>query len=140
MTPNLAPCHHSSDRAPPVRLTSEVRGFITGQAETNGSSYLYVRDYRNRDIKVRVREPGLAHDMAAYVNDGMVSMQVDGQWERTEDGWLPRYGEGEVRSFLALDMTSSLADSLDLITSMAADGWNALDDPIAAWKAIRGCE
>jgi hypothetical protein len=140
MAAYLAPSTCATEYMPPVRLKSEVRGFITERDETGDSSYLYVRDYRQRHMKLRVREAALAHEITRHIKEGMLSMQVEGYWERTENGWLPCYGECEVRSFIALDMNCSLADSLDLLTSMAAEGWNALDDPIAAWKDIRGCE
>lgn len=43
------------------------------------------------------------------------------------------------RSFTPLK-TTPLADILDAITAPAASGWHSLDNPIAEWKKLRGCE
>lgn len=140
MVANLTSATYAAAYVPPIRLTREVRGFVTDCVQDGCNAYLHVRDSRDRDIKVRVRDAVLARDISPYVSDVMVSMEVEGYWKRTGEGWLPQYGECDVLSFTPLDMSSSIADALNLLTSVAADGWNELDDPIAAWKEIRGCE
>ncbi|WP_157006640.1 hypothetical protein [Luteibacter yeojuensis] len=124
---------------PRIHTTDEVRGTVTSLTKRGSSHHLHLCDFNLRNIRVLVRSDDLAAKLESRVQTGMVGVQVMGRWERTEAGWLPISDECEAISFVALK-EGSIADSLDLLTSIACDGWNALDDPIAEWKKLRGCE
>jgi hypothetical protein len=134
------PSHTDEFHILPFRLTDEIRGVVTGIVSVDELAFLHVRDFRGRIVCVRVQNSQLAQEIEPYVDGGMVSLQVEGTWERSDEGWLPRHAECEVLSFTPLRADGGIAAALDLITSIASKGWNELEDPIAAWKALRGCE
>ena len=122
-----------------VHHTGEVRGTITGLTRSGDTSYVHLRHYGSEVIRLRVRYKELGAELESHIQKGIVGLWVTGMWDSTEPGWLPRPDECYVVHLVTFRQ-STLSEGLDRLTAVAADGWNALDDPMAAWKALRGCE
>ncbi|UPG94111.1 hypothetical protein [Luteibacter aegosomatissinici] len=140
MVANLSEGLYVDEVLPDIRTSADVDGVVTRLVVCDEITHLYLRDYRDRELKLLVSDSTLACDIAPHIQDGLVRVVADGYWQRLKPyGWLPKQGACYARSFVVLK-TTPLAQILDEFTAIAADGWNALDDPMAAWKKLRGCK
>ncbi|HEY4093695.1 MAG TPA: hypothetical protein VGN46_19480 [Luteibacter sp.] len=133
--PDIDPHTH---QIPDLRLAKEVDCVVVGLTGDDNRARLRLRDYRNRFIDVRVDNADLIRELRPHLNMGRLRVLVDGPWERRTSYWFPKRGVCYARSFVKLK-TTDIAEILDRITQVAADGWNSLDDPMATWKEWRGC-
>jgi hypothetical protein len=140
MVANLSEAPYADDVLPDIRTSAEVDGVVTRLVVSDEVTHLYLRDYRDRELKLIVSDATIARGIAPHIQGGLVRVVADGYWQRLKPyGWLPKQGACHARSFVVLK-TTPLPQILDDFTAIAADGWNALDDPMAAWKELRGCE
>jgi hypothetical protein len=123
---------------PDIRTAADVDGTVTKLVVSNDVAHLYLRDHRGRNLKFLVSDMDLAQRLAEHVENDPIRIVAEGYWQRTRRGWLPKYGECNARSFVTLDRTG-IVELLDRFTALASRGWNAHENPIAAWKALRGC-
>jgi hypothetical protein len=98
---------------------------------------LHLRDDENRDINLVVKDMDLARRILEHFRRGIIRVQVDGYWERTSKGWIPKSGRCTVQGFEVLELLS-IRDTLNRMASVPDNGWDALSDPIATWKDLRG--
>jgi hypothetical protein len=127
-----------SHRMPDLHLAKEVDCVAVGLVGDDSRARLRLRDHRDRYIEVRVDDENLIREIRPHLDKGRLRVLIDGLWERRETHWLPKPGACCARSFIPLK-TTDIAEILDRITKVAADGWNSLDDPMMAWKEWRGC-
>jgi hypothetical protein len=124
---------------PNLRLTETIDGVVKGIVISDDVTHLYVQEVCGAEIKLIVEYSELAQAIAPHLQKECVRILVEGIWEPGRSGWLPQNGTCFARSFTPLK-TTPLADILDAITAPAASGWHSLDNPIAEWKKLRGCE
>jgi hypothetical protein len=124
---------------PDIRTAAEIDGVVANLVVTGDLAHLYLRDFRNRPVKLLVQDTELAERLADHIQKNPIRVLADGNWRRTSTGWLPKYGACHARSFATLDMTS-MVNLLDRFTNLACDSWNEHEDPIAAWKEWRDGE
>jgi hypothetical protein len=124
---------------PSIFQTDELQGIIMAVMRDDAGTYVRLRYAGDQDLAIRVRYCELADEMSSRVQSGMVSLVISGLWARTASGWLPVNDKSEAVHIIPLNGTT-VRETLDQITAVASAGWNALEDPIAAWKELRGCE
>jgi hypothetical protein len=139
MVANLAPPNYEADYLPPLFLTEELRGVIVGISQSNGQTYVQLRHERDQEIKLRVRYRELADEMSSRVHGEAVSVVISGYWERATMGWLPQPDHCDAVHLISFNSTR-MGDAPRRVLPEVSDGWGALDDPIAAWKELRGCD
>lgn len=139
MVANLETPRFQTGHFPSIFQTDELQGIIMAVMRTDAGAYARLRYAGDQDLAIRVRYRELADEMSSRVQSGMVRLVISGLWARTESGWLPVNDDSEAVHIIPLDGTS-VRQTLDQITAAASAGWDALEDPIAAWKELRGCE
>ena len=127
----------ANDDGPVIRQADTVDGMVTGLIGSDETMNLHLRDDHNRDINVIVRDEDLAMSILKHFRRGTIRVLVDGPWERTSEGWIPKASKCVVRSFELLE-PSSIRETLDHMASVPGNGWDGIDDPVAAWKELRG--
>lgn len=120
-----------------IQQEGEVDGVVTGMVGADDTMHLYLRDATSRDYRLVVRNEDLARRLLSHFRVGSVRVRVHGHWVRTEDGWMPESGKCTVDAFDVLDETP-LSDVLALATGHPQNGWAQMEDPAAAWRALRG--
>lgn len=120
-----------------IKKHGDVDGIVTGLKGADDTMHLYLRDQMSRDHNLVIRDEALARELLHHFRSGMVRLRIHGSWQRTEDGWVPESGKCFVDSFDELD-ESPLADIVAGLALIPGNGWSEVDDPIAAWRELRG--
>jgi hypothetical protein len=117
----------ANDDGPVIRQIDTVDGIVTGLIGSDDTMNLHLRDDENRDINLIVKDMDLARRILEHFRRGVLRVQVDGLWERTSNGWVPKSNRCVVQTFEVLEPVS-----------IRDNGWDAMSDPVAAWKDLRG--
>lgn len=120
-----------------LQQRGEVEGTVTGLVGADDTMHLHLRDRLSRDLKLIVRDEGLARDLLRHFRVGSIRLSIHGHWQRTDCGWIPENNRCTVDSFVALEEVP-LRDVLATISSAKGNGWCDLQDPLMAWRDLRG--
>lgn len=120
-----------------IKQSGQVDGTVTGLVGADDTMHLYLRDALDRDLKLIVKDESLARDLLAYFRSGVLRVQIDGQWIRTEDGWIPEASKCVVSAFEVLDALPARRVFQE-IASLPGNGWSDIEDPVGAWRDLRG--
>lgn len=120
-----------------IKQSGQVDGTVTGLVGADDTMHLYLRDALDRDLKLIVKEESLARDLLGHFRSGTLRVQLDGQWVRTEDGWVPEASKCVVSAFEVLDELPA-RDIFRELASFPGNGWSEIEDPIGAWRELRG--
>lgn len=114
-----------------------VDGTVTGIVGADDTMHLHLRDHFDQDLKLVIRNEGLARELLQRFKKGYVRLNIHGSWHRTDFGWAPESNKCTVDSFDVLDETP-LQDVFTEIADIPGNGWKSLDDPVFTWEALRG--
>lgn len=122
-----------------IRVWQEgaVDGIVTGLVGADDTMHLHLRALDGQDVKLLVRDEGLAREVLAHFRKGLVRVSVRGQWIRGEHGWRPEASKCTARSFELLDETP-LSEVLHDFASVPGGGWTAIEQPEEFWRELRG--
>lgn len=124
---------------PTLYQSGSVDGVVTGLVGADDTMHLHLRDYLDRDIRILVRDEHLARTLLSQFRRGTVRVQVQGQWKRTEQGWIPETSRCTASSFEVLDDTP-LSEVLSQFAAVPGNGWATMKNPMAFWTDLRGAE
>jgi hypothetical protein len=111
--------------------------WVTGLVGADDSMHLYVRDNFDRDLRLIVRDDGMAREILKHFRVGTIRLRLRGPWLRNENGWAPEASKCLVLSFEPLDDTP-LGKVLATAARVPGNGWSEMKDPMAHWENIRG--
>ena len=114
-----------------------VDGVVVGLVGADATMHLHLRDSFNRDLRIIVKDEGLARQLLTKFRNGVVRLSIHGVWVRTENGWVPQASKCTVDSFESLD-ESDLASIFDELRAVPDNGWSKIEDPLKQWEEIRG--
>lgn len=120
-----------------IKQSGQVDGMVTGLVGADDTMHLHLRDALARDLRLIVRDESLARALLAHFRSGLLRLQIEGRWVRTDDGWVPEANRCVVHGFEVLDETSA-AEIFQLIGGLPGNGWRELEDPLHAWRDLRG--
>lgn len=120
-----------------IKQSGQVDGVVTGLVGADDTMHLYLRDALSRDFKLIVKDEALARDLLGHFRSGLLRVQVEGQWVRTEDGWVPEASRCVVSGFEVLDDLPA-ANILEHIAALPGNGWHDLEDADTSWRDLRG--
>lgn len=130
---------------PPSELTikisqrGSVDGVVVGILGLDDTSHLRLQDSLGRVFNLVVKDAAIARDLATHFKGTQIRLNINGTWERTEDGWLPESGKCHVESFYLLD-ESPLTVTFSELLKIPNNGWSVMHNPIAEWSSIRGID
>lgn len=124
---------------PTITQSSTIDGVVTGMVGADDTMHLHLRDWADRDIRIIVRDVGMARDLLAHFRKGIVRVTADGLWKRTEMGWIPENNRCTAKGFDVLN-----EDPVDVImerfVAVPGNGWKTLKDPMGFLRELRGDE
>jgi hypothetical protein len=120
-----------------VRQQGEVDGVVTGLVGADDTMHLHLRDSLSRDLKLIVRDEGLARGLLQQFRGQHVRLRVHGTWVRTDDGWIPESNRCTVDGFEVLDSTP-VAEIFTQLAAIPGNGWTELSNATASWLELRG--
>jgi hypothetical protein len=134
VTPQDAKITHS------VWQEGEIDGEITGVRGADDTMHIEIRDNTGLISNLVCKDLSLALDIAQkHLRRGTVRLLVEGKWNRTAKGWKADAKQCEVTGYQSLDETPLLELMLQ-IRALPNNGWNTLQDPLQAWKDLRGID
>lgn len=122
-----------------IRQSGQVDGMVTGLVGADDTMHLHLRDSLSHDLKLIVRDEALARNLLSHFRIGVLRLHVEGRWVRTDDGWLPEANRCVVHSFDVLDETP-VAEIFSHLAALPGNGWNDLENPLGAWRDLRGLQ
>ena len=124
---------------PTVRIyqSGMIDGVVTGLVGADDTMHLYLRDYLDRDLKIIVRDEGIARSLLQHFRNSHVRVYMHGTWVRTERGWHPEAGKCTVDRYEVLDETP-ISEVFKSINEIEGNGWRDVEDPTAFWEDLRG--
>ncbi|MFM0327715.1 hypothetical protein [Caballeronia glebae] len=129
--------HEESNQAAKLYQQGTVDGTLTGIVGADDTMHAHLRDHFDRDLKLIIRDEGLARELLKQFRSGLVRLHIRGMWQRTDFGWAPESNKCTVEAFDVLD-DSSLRDIFSDFASTPDNGWRSMEDPLAEWDSLRG--
>lgn len=118
---------------------ASVDGVVTGLVGADDTMHLHLRDHFDRDLRLVVRDEGLARGLLSRFRTGSVRVRVRGTWVRSENGWAPESNKCAVLGFEVLD-EAPLSVVFESFANVDGNGWGEAKDPLALWETIRGLQ
>jgi hypothetical protein len=128
-----------SAQAERVYQEGTVDGTVTGLVGADDTMHLHLRDCIGRDFRLVIRDEDLARQVLAHFRKGTIRATVAGNWTRTDDGWVPEVNRCTLSQFAILDDTPA-SKVLQEVTTLPNNGWLAMDEPLQAWRELRGLQ
>ncbi len=124
---------------PTLMQSSTIDGMVTGIVGADDTMHLHLRDWADRDIKIIVRDVGMARDLLTHFRKGCVRVTVEGLWKRTDMGWIPENNRCTAKEFVALQ-----EDPVDVIMqrfiAVPGNGWKKMKNPMGFLDELRGAD
>lgn len=120
-----------------LQQTGTVDGIVTGMVGADDTMHLHLRDWMDRDLKVIVKEETMARAMLQHFRGPTIRVTVQGQWKRTDHGWVPENNKATALSFEKLDDTP-LTEIFKQFAAVPDNGWRDMKDPQGFLIELRG--
>lgn len=126
----------ADDEAIRVYQAGTVDGTVTGIVGADDTMHLYLRDRRGKDLKIIVRDEGLARSLLKQFRDGLVRLYVRGPWLRSDKGWVPEASRCVLERYEVLAETP-LTELFAAMRKAEGNGWAMEKNPLEKWRSIR---
>jgi hypothetical protein len=95
-----------------------------------------IRDQEGRIVKCQIRGEAQAKELSKYYLSGQVRFHGSGKWIRYPNGsW--EIDSMTIQSYEVLD-TTPLDEVLAELAAVEGNGWKSMDQPLVAWRKLRG--
>jgi len=122
-----------------IMQSSTIDGVVTGMVGADDTMHLHLRDWADRDIKIIVRDVGMARDLLAHFRKDIVRVTAEGTWKRTDMGWIPENNRCTAKSFDVLN-EDPVDTIMERFVAVPGNGWKSMKDPMGFLRELRGDE
>jgi len=119
-----------------IYQSGSIDGTVTGIRGADDTMQLYVRDRRDRDLNITIRDEELARSLLKQFRHGFVRLYVRGIWIRGDDGWMPEAKRCLLERYDVLE-ESPLTGIFAALAEAKGNGWALERDPYEMWRSIR---
>lgn len=120
-----------------VRQAGSIDGVVTGVIGADDTMHLHLRDIHGIDSSLVVKDEQLARELIGFFRQGVIRLNCEGNWIRSQRGWRPESSKCTVVSFTPLDETP-LSTLFSELAAVEGNGWHILETPEEQWREIRG--
>lgn len=120
-----------------VQMSGEVDGVLLGISGRDETMHIHILDHYDRDIRLLVRSEALARQMLKHFRGEPIRILVDGNWVRTDTGWMPESNRCSALSFEVLS-TEPPSQVFSRFLGDSSHDWLSLEEPLHFLAELRG--